>query len=405
MSSANSPISPLRSDLDTYDDKNSDTESDTSTLEWDHEPFSTFQSRVHEFAHKNIWPETDPQHIIVERLRGGGFNRIIGLTRLNSDKDNSPETRYILRIPRLDSTQVENDVAALRFLERHTGIRVPKVITYDDTAHNGLESPFSVLTWIDGSDLCSSFPNFDHPTKKKVAHELGNIFRQMLATQSRTSGTLTILKGHGTTDTATYVRPFGCEDSRLSVLYSNSPNTEILLEQLKNNFQAQKAASLESILRPQFMDRFCTMAIELSQGGWFDDVPNCLTHFDFAPRNILVNPTTDSRNPVITAVLDWDDAGFAPMFMACAPPLWIWGWLHDEDEDERTASEEPATPEARELKRLFEEAAGEDYIRFSYQPAYRLARRLVRFAIDGRIRSNEDMKEADEMLQEWETIK
>lgn len=183
----------------------------------------------------------------------------------------------------------------------------------------------------------------------------------------------------------------------------------ILLEQLTSNFQAYKSTILElnpkSTLAAEFMDRFCTMAIELDRGGWFNNVPNCLTHFDFAPRNILVNPKTDSRNPVITGVLDWDNAGFAPMFMACAPPLWIWGWLDDEDEDERTASEEPPTPEARELKKLFEEAAGEDYIRFSYPPAYLLARRLVRFAIDGRIRSNEDMKAAEEMLQEWEIIK
>ena len=51
----------------------------------------------------------------------------------------------------------------------------------------------------------------------------------------------------------------------------------------------------------------------------------------------------------------------------------------------------------------FEEAAGTDYVRFAYRAPYRLARRLVRFAIDG-LHSNEDYKEATAMLREWAQV-
>ncbi|KAI0186312.1 hypothetical protein EV127DRAFT_439024 [Xylaria flabelliformis] len=117
----------------------------------------------------------------------------------------------------------------------------------------------------------------------------------------------------------------------------------------------------------------------------------------------MVNPTSDAQLNIISGILDWDSAILAPMFMSCKPPLWLWGWKEDEDEDERTANEEPPTAELRQLKKLFEDAAGPDYLRFAYQPAYRLARQLVSLMING-LRSNEDFYGADTMLKEWKAI-
>ena len=63
----------------------------------------------------------------------------------------------------------------------------------------------------------------------------------------------------------------------------------------------------------------------------------------------------------------------------------------------------PPTPEGRQLKMLFEEAAGQDFCRLAYEPAYRVARRLVRFAIHN-VGSKEDLKEAEAMLEDWADI-
>lgn len=58
----------------------------------------------------------------VERLKGGGYNRIIGLATQTKRK---PETRvkYILRIPRFRYCRLEDDVAALRFVNEHTNAK------------------------------------------------------------------------------------------------------------------------------------------------------------------------------------------------------------------------------------------------------------------------------------------
>ncbi|CEI60364.1 unnamed protein product [Fusarium venenatum] len=62
------------------------------------------------------------------------------------------------------------------------------------------------------------------------------------------------------------------------------------------------------------------MASELEASGWFANQHYySLAHLDLAPRNILVDPT--SNKAIISAILDWDSAILAPMFMSCAPPM------------------------------------------------------------------------------------
>jgi hypothetical protein len=56
------------------------------------------------------------------------------------------------------------------------------------------------------------------------------------------------------------------------------------------------------------------------------------------------------------------------------------------------------------LKQLFEHAAGPTYHRFAYGAQYRLARKLVLFAIDG-LQSNEDLIGAELLLAEWLEVK
>lgn len=153
------------------------------------------------------------------------------------------------------------------------------------------------------------------------------------------------------------------------------------------------------------MEQFCKTVSEMDAAGFFKGLDGyfTLSHLDLEPRNILIDPESPPDRQIISGILDWDDAVLAPAFMSCLPPMWIWAWQEDEHEDERLANEEPATLEQKELKTVFETAAGPQYVRCAYHPAYRLARRLVRFAIDG-IRSNEDVKEAEAMVREWQSL-
>ncbi|KAI1193311.1 hypothetical protein F5X97DRAFT_336852 [Nemania serpens] len=392
-------------DIDS-DDSESDNESDSSSVVYEHESFATFQSRVLEFALK-FWPDAAHADITVDRLLGGGYNRIIGITRRSTKPHQAGEpsssaatnVQCILRIPRLDSANVGNDVAALRFVHRYTTIPIPKVIQWDETDQNELGSAYQIQNRIPGTTLLSTYADLSHAQRCKLAHELGTICADMLAVKSSTAGRF-VLPSEENCQKAqepqvNIVSLCHHEDAE-SKPFSSSAATTPVLELLTSGLQENRD--------DLFTDRFMAMASELNEGGWLVNDHYSLAHLDFHPRNIHVSPTSDMQLPIISGILDWDSAILAPKFVTCRPPLWLWAWTDDEDEDERTADDEPPTPELRELKRLFEEAAGLEFEQFAYQPAFRLARQLFHFALNG-VHSNEEFKEATAMLQEWQSVR
>ncbi|KAJ5640484.1 hypothetical protein N7528_000109 [Penicillium herquei] len=119
---------------------------------------------------------------------------------------------------------------------------------------------------------------------------------------------------------------------------------------------------------PNAVDLFedlLTMASEMNDLGVLDESAYCLCHLDLEPRNVLAGPPKPTESLALTGVLDWDSAIFAPLIMSCDPPIWL--WVDENIEDKRVAGEEPLTAELRELKQLFEQAAGPIYSRFAYE--------------------------------------
>lgn len=141
----------------------------------------------------------------------------------------------------------------------------------------------------------------------------------------------------------------------------------------------------------------------MSALGVLDGNDYCLCHLDLEPRNILVSAPSPTQPQAITGILDWDSALFAPPLMSCSPPMCLWAWTDEDEEDERLAGDTPLTPELCELKELFESAAGPFYHRFAYGAQYRLSRTLIRFAIDG-LQSNEDLIGAKLLLSDWNKV-
>ncbi|CAM1503315.1 Fc.00g080910.m01.CDS01 [Cosmosporella sp. VM-42] len=377
-------------------------------------------------ACNTVWPDADDKDVTLERMEGGGYNHIVGLNRRTAGADESQDqvAQYILRIPRLNERDcwMDREVAIMRFVREHTKIPVPEVIMFDETTNNVLESPYMVQTRIQGLPTIFHYKELNHQEQCRFAQELGAIVRQMLDTQSSRPGKLAL-----PADALNFNAPFqvvplptrvmrargnqsACrsDDPLLITPYSNAPAHESIAEWLTTHFQARKVLYLEELLDARELalevDACCRMVSELDSEGWFTNVPTSLAHLDFAPRNVLINPTSDTSQPIISAILDWDSAILAPAFMACAPPLWVWAWVDDEEEDERTANDEPATPQQRLLKKLFEDAAGPEYLKFAYEPVYRLARRLVQFAVEGVPMC--DMSDGIwEMIEEWKDIR
>ncbi|KAK7402433.1 hypothetical protein QQX98_011822 [Neonectria punicea] len=382
---------------------------------YEQEPFSTFQSGALDLAVNVIWPDATAEEITIERLKGGAFNRVIGLTRQHpgAQADADTKVEYILRIPRFDDAQVDSEVAVIQFLHHHTNIPCPEVVTFDETTKNILGDPYTIQIRIPGATLNSTFLKLSHEQRCRVARELGGVVHQMLAVRSSVAGRITMPSDDKRLGSPLHVAQFGISDPQTLRPYEASAESQSIRELLTTSFCAQKAESLkmypDEIWEPSVQDRFCEMAAELDAGGWFADTHYSLAHLDFAPRNIMTNLTSDEQIPIISAVLDWDSAVLAPAFVSCSPPRWIWEWEDEnsdesEDEDEWTVNNDPpSTPEGKELKMLFEEAAGKDYLRFAYHPVYALARRLVRFATAG-LGSDEDIKSAEAMLEKWASL-
>ncbi len=131
-----------------------------------------------------LWPGSDASEFVVERLGGGGFHRVIGLTRRQPAVR---EPRYSVRIPRFDSAEVDEEVAILRFVARTT-IPTPTAIAFDTTEENALGLSYMIQGRIPGTDLYSCFPTLDHAQKMRVARELGDVFLQMLEARGSIAG-------------------------------------------------------------------------------------------------------------------------------------------------------------------------------------------------------------------------
>ncbi|KAM0801998.1 hypothetical protein BDR22DRAFT_820310 [Usnea florida] len=368
----------------------------------------------------------------IERLRGGGYNRVIGITIKHTT--NGEPTNLILRVPRFDVARPDREVAILRFVRQHTTIPIPEVKHFDFTSDNPLKQPYVIHNRIPGFDLQSRnnptcYLNLNQEQKCTFAKDFASILRQLYDIMHPFPGHIECSADNNNHLSFTVrhfdlVTIFGREaeldlNTKLPFFQGHpfledwEPPMRPPLEQTTYYFMiAQfgrwKARELRcdpaSIRWSNRYDRLVTMADQMGEMGFLGTDLNCLCHLDLlgAPRNIMANINSDNSLS-ITGILDWDSAVFAPRFVGCAPPMWLWAW-DDEEEDETHANDTPSTPEDQEIKRIFEETVGDDFLRYSYEPEYRLARKLFHFAQCG-ISSNTEDDEAEELLKEWAELR
>ena len=418
---------PVRDEQDT---KPEDDESDaasvagsTSTATFNHESFETFQNRVMALAQNSIWPRSTALDISVEQMTGGGYHRVVGLQKQPSSS--SPDFgRYVLRIARSNQSAQElfSEAAAFRFAKGRISVPIPLITHICGSTTNGIESVWMVQERADGGPLHRIWDYLSHQQKCMLAQELGDAYRQMLAVQSTIPGTFFCDEaptGHemfrfDLMPLLARIRQEAEPDLELSdmvVPFSDAApttGTRVLLPELFGTHAELMEAKNEEV-RAEISTEHEYIARGLEEGGWLDEVPNCLAHLDLEPRNIIADPGRE-KGEVITGILDWDSALLAPAFVACKPPKWLWEiWSpqddisHYDENDETGANDEPPTAEARELKEIFERHAGPMYMRFAYRTAYRMARRLFRFITNG-MTDNQDFKDSDDLLEEWKVF-
>lgn len=424
-------------------------DSRTSTLKYGQEPFDLYRTRVEDLCRK-LWPaesrvatperrmgevaksrilnavrvkklrrflsQSSEKEFIIERLAGGTYNRIVGITVKNSGIDD-PQ-KFVLRVPRPQMAEfgyIEREVAILRYVRRNTTLPVADVISFDATANNSLESGYVVQSRLPGVSLHTIWDELTHEQRCTVAQEIGKIILALQAVKNSKPG---IVEASPTDDGAQNfsVRPFDVkspydEDWKTKIPHHVSDEgDDTAIQTPKEWFGTQFGRWLAKelldnpaqILYWDYQYQFVQVAKQMDSLDILGDGQNCLCHFDLAARNIMVQ-ILPNGSPTISGIVDWDSAAFAPTFVSCAPPSWLWTDQKYYDIEESNASSTPSTLEQEQLKELFDDVVGFDWTWLAYKPEYRLARELFHFAQHG-LADGEAAKRADKFLKEWAAL-
>ena len=366
-----------------------------------------------------------PQLPIVKRLRGGDLNHITSIALPSSLQ--KPQNDLILRVPRWDQKRLDREVATLEFLRRKTSIPLPETVATDFSSNNALEKPYVLQCQVPGSDLDSVWKELSHPQRCTIAADLGRVVRTLLSLESPVSGLIeaaSTVIGH---KTQFNIVPIEIEDDNLDegepkpdpiVDPAARRSPQATLDVFQSLFAQHRAAVLaanhgENDHEVELWDNMLSVVCQMDNIGLFKSKLNCLCHVDFHSGNIMVDITGDDAIQ-ITAILDWDEAIFAPKFMNCRPLAWLW-----DDESEPRVDEDDLDPwpyelegdnavpsdiKKQEIKRIYEEHAGPEYMSLAYDEHWRLCRGLFRMAKDG-LDGSMGWKAAERIPREWEALR
>ncbi|KAF3024943.1 hypothetical protein E8E14_013441 [Neopestalotiopsis sp. 37M] len=233
-----------------------------------------------------------------------------------------------------------------------------------------LGNRFLVFTCLSGQSLQATWPSLSHAQRLSVARQVGELYLNL---QTATNSHCGLLK-----------LPV---DS-----YGNNIQGDIFLEvfgQERNNLDNTERDQID-LEEDELVNR---ENLTITHKDLLDETI-CIWHRNITAENIMIERDADGE-PKITGLLGWDGAGFAPRFMACRAPQWLWrnkavrfapGFdgdsmnttkeYHEIDEEPFEAFE-PNKPEAREIKAAFDEAVGEKFTRAAYDADIIIARRLM----------------------------
>lgn len=427
--------------------------SDISTLKYEQETWDLFRPRVEKLC-QILWPPqksiihylsnskiaihlrankfvrlfvTTQDAPLIERLRGGDFNRIVGITLPAAKAEETCDRNLILRVPRWGQGQTERVVATLDYLCQSSNIPIPTIVAKDFSRDNALGSPYVIQNQIPGSELELLWAELNHSQRCTIAREVSSVIKCLLAMESPVTGNIEgSSKETGTAGPFTIV-PFDLKntDGDLFEEQGNNPppvsETPRQSQTILDFFQCQMRRWREVDLArnagmvdrtvglwDSMMDSMMKVVEEMNDLDLFKNIAHCLCHVDLHPRNIMAKIHPDGSVQV-TGILDWDEAIVAPKFVNCEPPGWLWGFDPDDlpHEDLLTwpyempgANDVPPTLEKQQLKRIFEEYPGPEYLSLAYGEQFRMSRGLFRVAVFG-LTSSENYSAADRIISDW----
>lgn len=388
-----------------------DSSSSSSTYEYGQESFETFRQKVLDLC-SSIGYGT-PR---VERLKGGSYNRIIGVT-FNGEQKHPP---CVIRIPRFrsdypESQDIKNQLAILRAVESE--LPVAKARAYSLTPQNPIGFEYIIQERLPGVSLDNVYGDFSHSDKKSIVEQMVHIIRKIENIKYPNAGRLIASSPTPLPASSTSCHDISCplEVTGFGTGYDTSDPNQVRVAPAKDldhffrsQFDAWESFELTQLsgatseywkeLRKIYEEMIKLFELLAREGG----NENVLFHVDLEPRNILVQ----QEGGKITGVLDWDGALSVPKVLGRKPPVWLWDFGDDpsdwDGDVDLLPPKEPSEKEA-ELKKLFDdkmELHSPGYREDAYYSG-RWLRRLARFALNG-FSDNEDIKRYETFVRDWE---
>lgn len=398
--------------------------SETSTVAWEHlghEPFDTYKDKVYKMAVK-LFPHAGK--ILVEHMKGGSYNRtvrvtvfpgvpslrarIVGRIKKRAPKSPlAPPATYILRIPRFQSAPLEQQVAVLNTIAAKLSLPTPKVIKYDASTKNRLGNSYMMQALLEGEQLCHVAKNLNTKQWESVVRNVIDLQKTIAGFQSTSAGEIATANTSIAPDAAVQIEKMYVPRRGLTNHNSSTPSTwpslpqDTLTELLELCERWREYQRSDGMCFEHIWDGYSIICRSLHQRGFLEGSYS-LVHGDLAAHNLLVK-IKDESTVVITGVLDWDFAMFAPKFMAYGAPFWLWmddSALVEDDEDEKMANFEPTGQVQRNNKATFLAEASEEWKKFAFEPEAMLARRMFQVLKSG-MQSDWAVKEAEAINNEW----
>lgn len=207
----------------------------------------------------------------------------------------------------------ENEGNALLFIEKHLSIPTPRLYAM----YRDKEQLFLVMQFMPGKDLKSSWPSLSEGEKVSISGQLRNIWDSMRSLPSPdlycniTKGPLPF-------------RFFLCPDRNPNITGPFDTAKEFALAlalQSERNWAYNNRRGWIS----EFFARHLPTALK--------DNRSTLSHSDIHRQNILVDEISakgdEGRKFVVTAILDWEAAGWYPRYWEYASTMVDMGWWDD----------------------------------------------------------------------------
>lgn len=396
--------------------------SQTSTeLYVEHEPFETFQHRVRALC-ATLWPLVPLGAFTIEHMRGGTYNRVIGVTVPSTSVDTTPQDdeKYVLRVPRDDTIQIESELTTLCFIRDNTTIPVPEIVSFDLTCDNPIGSMYNIQPRIPGVVLEDVYMELSQAEKLSIICQFSQILVDMQKLRSPIPGLLgavncidkKLVPGMRVVDFLTKTFQNSSGETVWGGMSDDTAKPKSTCQLLIDQFDGWQVFGRNNNrgeAEDELMERFRVVTRQMEQLGFLGGDDFVLFHWDFYSQNILVHKLDEVNEQEsnqlgwkITGVLDWEGAAFTPYSVGCIPPTWIWcNWDEEEGRGEAELCETPEDPEARERKELFDSLMGVSYTDHAYSNHGRFVRRLFDFAKDGFYTSQQD-RDAGRFFKDWD---